>query len=162
MPSIKDYRDAMARLCGAVNVVTTDGPGGQAGVTASAVCSVTDQPPTLLVCINRSSFAHKVFVENGILCVNVLSAAQQGLSAAFADRLIAMPERFEQAEWVRLATGAPALEDALANLDGHIVQIHNVGTHSVFYAELHEIRLSLNGSAEGLAYFNRTYHSLGV
>ena len=47
------YREAMARLGAAVNVVTTDGPGGRAGFTASAVCSVTDTPPTLLVCANR-------------------------------------------------------------------------------------------------------------
>ena len=41
------YREAMARLGAAVNVITTDGPGGRAGFTASAVCSVTDTPPTL-------------------------------------------------------------------------------------------------------------------
>ena len=43
------YREAMARLGAAVNVITTDGPGGRAGFTASAVCSVTDSPPTLLI-----------------------------------------------------------------------------------------------------------------
>ncbi len=48
------YRDAMARLGAAVSIVTTDGPAGRAGFTASAVCSVTDDPPTLLVCMNRS------------------------------------------------------------------------------------------------------------
>ena len=45
----------MARLGAAVNIITTDGPGGKRGFTASAVCSVTDSPPTLLVCLNRSS-----------------------------------------------------------------------------------------------------------
>ena len=49
------YREAMARLGAAVNVITTDGPGGRAGFTASAVCSVTDTPPTLLVCANRTN-----------------------------------------------------------------------------------------------------------
>ena len=49
------YREAMARLGAAVNVITTDGPGGRAGFTASAVCSVTDSPPTLLVCANRTN-----------------------------------------------------------------------------------------------------------
>ena len=51
----KEYRNAMARLGAAVNIVTTDGEGGRAGFTASAVCSVTDDPPTLLVCMNRGS-----------------------------------------------------------------------------------------------------------
>ncbi len=45
------FRDAMSSLAAAVNVITTDGPHGRAGFTATAVCSVTDQPPTLLVCI---------------------------------------------------------------------------------------------------------------
>ena len=49
------YREAMARLGAAVNVVTTDGPGGRGGFTASAVTSVTDDPPTLLVCANRTN-----------------------------------------------------------------------------------------------------------
>jgi hypothetical protein len=53
--SREQFRDAMARLGAAVNIVTTDGTAGRAGFTASAVCSVTDDPPTLLVCLNRSS-----------------------------------------------------------------------------------------------------------
>jgi len=51
--SREQFRDAMARLGAAVNIVTTDGTAGRAGFTASAVCSVTDDPPTLLVCLNR-------------------------------------------------------------------------------------------------------------
>ncbi len=56
MPVTRDeFRDAMARLGAAVNVVTSAGPAGRGGFTASAVCSVTDDPPSLLVCLNRSS-----------------------------------------------------------------------------------------------------------
>jgi flavin reductase len=47
----EDYRDAMACLGAAVSIVTTDGAAGRAGFSASAVCSVTDDPPTLLVCL---------------------------------------------------------------------------------------------------------------
>jgi flavin reductase len=55
--SLDEFREGMAVLAGAVNIVTTDGPGGRAGLTASAVCSVTAEPPTLLVCVNRGSSA---------------------------------------------------------------------------------------------------------
>lgn len=48
------FRNAMAQLGTAVHVVTTDGAGGRAGFTASAVCSVTDTPPSVLVCINKA------------------------------------------------------------------------------------------------------------
>lgn len=57
------FRDAMSSLAAAVNVITTDGPGGRAGFTATAVCSVTDQPPTLLVCINRSASVYETFID---------------------------------------------------------------------------------------------------
>ena len=53
--SRQEFRDAMARLGAAVNIITTDGAAGRGGITATAVCSVTDDPPTLLVCLNRTS-----------------------------------------------------------------------------------------------------------
>ena len=85
MPKVasQDYRDAMACLGASVNIVTTDGWAGRAGFTASAVCSVTDNPPTLLVCINRESSAYASVRENGVVCVNVLSARHERLSRLF-------------------------------------------------------------------------------
>ncbi len=160
MVSIAEFRNGMSLLTGAVNVITTGGPAGLAGFTASAVCSVTDQPPSLLVCMNRSSFAHRFFVENRAICVNVLSAVQQGLSALFANRDVTMEQRFARAPWSPLTTGAPALEGALVNFDGVITHIHEVGSHSVFIAELRDVRLAGDAS-QGLVYFNRAYHRLG-
>jgi flavin reductase len=73
------FRDALAGLGAAVNIVTTDGGTGRAGCTASAVCSVTDEPPTLPVGINRASRNNAIMRENGELCVNVLAAGQRRL-----------------------------------------------------------------------------------
>src|SRR5689334_21823720 len=78
------YREAMARLGAAVNVITTDGPAGRAGFTASAVCSVTDTPPTLLVCANRSNDSYPAFQGNQVLCVSTLTPDQQDISPVFA------------------------------------------------------------------------------
>lgn len=69
-----DFRNAMSLLTTAVNVITTEGEDGMHGFTASAVCSVTDTPPTLLVCMNQSSRSHTHFVDNKILSVNVLGS----------------------------------------------------------------------------------------
>ena len=80
-----DFRNATAQLGSAITIITTDGPAGRFGFTASAVCSVADSPPTLLVCMNRSSFAHGKFQHNGVLCVNVLSGQHQQLSGIFAN-----------------------------------------------------------------------------
>lgn len=159
--SVDAFRNGMALMPGAVTVITTDGPQGAAGFTASAVCSVTDSPPTLLVCMNRNSFAHHYFAANQVLCVNVLQGQQQDVSALFASREVSMPERFARCAHRTLASGAPALDDALVNLDGRIVATHDVGTHSVFYVELSEVRIPTpEAPPSGLAYFNRSYHAL--
>ena len=95
MPEVasQDYRDAMACLGASVNIVTTDGRAGRAGFTASAVCSVTDDPPTLLVCMNRGSSAYASVRENGVVCVNVLSARHERLSQLFGSG-IPVEQRF--------------------------------------------------------------------
>lgn len=160
--SADTFRQGMARLAGAVTVVTTDGPAGRAGFTASAVCSVTDRPPTVLVCMNRGSHAHPQFVENGVLCVNVLAGHQQSLSSLFADRTVAQAERFLRCAWQARATGAPGLDDALVQLDGSIVASHDVGSHRVFIVELRQLVLAGDESSQGLVYFDRGYHALGA
>ncbi len=159
MVDVSNFRNAMAMLGGAVSVITTDGVAGRFGFTASAVCSVTDSPPTLLVCMNRSSHSNEHFKRNGAVCVNTLCGDHQQLSGAFADRTLTMDERFAVTEWTTLESGAPVMLDALVNFDCRIVQVHEVGSHSIFYCEIQTIRQS--GADEGLVYFNRAYHRLG-
>ena len=159
MVDINAFRDGMAMLASAVTVVTTGGPQGQAGFTATAVSSVTDQPPTLLVCMNRGSYAHPMFIGNGTLCVNVLASDQQSLSGLFADRNVTMDERFARVGWQALDTGSPALDGALVSFDCRIVQTHDVGSHSVFYCQVEGVRQG--ASRSGLVYFNRGYHDVG-
>ena len=72
-PAQQQFRAAMANLSAAVNIVTTDGVSGKAGITVSAVCSVTDDPPTLLVCVNQRSYTHDIFRTNRRMAVNVLA-----------------------------------------------------------------------------------------
>src|ERR1700747_2021505 len=66
------FREAMRRLGAAGAAITTAGPSGKSGTTATAVCSVSDAPPTLLVCLNRRSRTNPLVVENGVFCVNTL------------------------------------------------------------------------------------------
>jgi len=92
------FREGMSRLGAACNIITTDGPAGRAGFTASAVCSVTDSPPTLLVCVNRSSSVYDRFADNEALCVNTLKPDHEELSRLFGGK-IGMDERFAAAAW---------------------------------------------------------------
>ncbi|EQM77156.1 NADH-dependent FMN reductase RutF [Stutzerimonas stutzeri] len=159
-PMLKqDYRDAMARLAAAVNVITTDGPCGRAGFTATAVCSVTDDPPTLLVCLNRSASPHPAVIGNGTLCINTLASDHQALSNLFGGKT-PMAERFAAASWSTWATGAPVLDDAVASFDCRISQISSVGTHDILYCEV--LALRRRDSADGLVYFDRRYHEVSA
>ncbi len=148
----------MARLGAAVNVITTDGPAGRAGFTASAVCSVTDEPPTLLVCLNRSASVYEAFSRNGTVCVNTLAHGQERLSNLFGGKT-PMAERFAGAEWSELFSGAPVLDGALVSFDCRVAQVSQVGTHDILFCEVLAIRQG-EGS-KGLMYFARGYHGLG-
>jgi flavin reductase len=148
------FRQGMANLGAAVNVITTDGGAGQAGFTASAVCSVTDTPPTLLVCLNRSASVFETFKINQVLCVNTLSSQQQHLSNLFGGKT-PMPERFAQGTWSTLLTNAPVLEDALVSFDCEVVQTMSVGSHDVLFCQVKAMKQSYGLNA--LIYFNRGY-----
>jgi flavin reductase len=154
-----NYRAGMARLGAAVHVVTSDGAAGKAGIAASAVCSVTDTPPTLLVCVNQQSSAHNALIENGVLCVNTLSVSHEGLSRRFGAGL-SVEERFAGTTWSTLKTGAPVLEDALVAFDCKIIETVCQGTHSVFFCEVQDIKLNDGETIGGLIYFDRQYHGL--
>ena len=151
------FRDAMARVASAVHLVTTDGPGGRAGFTASAVCSVSDGPPTLLVCINRASSAHAAVSANDVLCVSTLAAGHSDIAAAFSRRTT-MEARFATGAWSTLITGAPALRDALTAFDCRIVARHPVGTHDVLYCAV--VGLAESREGQGLVYVERDYHAV--
>lgn len=153
------FRDAMARLGAAVNIVTTDGPAGRAGFTASAVCSVTDAPPTLLVCLNRAASVYETFRLNQILCVNTLARGHETISGLFGGKT-PMEERFAQASWGTLATGAPVLEGAVVAFDCRVNEIVESGTHDVLFCNV--VAVEFDPTRDGLVYFARRYHTLSV
>jgi flavin reductase len=152
--SSQDYRDAMACLGAAVNIVTTNGSAGRAGFTASAVCSVTDNPPTLLVCMSRGSSAYASVTGNGVLCVNVLSARHERL---FGGR-IPFDERFAAAAWSTLETGVPVLADCAVAFDCRIIDVAAVATHDVLFCRV--VALQRSDSVDNLIYFGRDYHAV--
>jgi flavin reductase len=156
-PEAQAFRNGMSRLGAAVNIVTTDGPAGRHGLTVSAVCSVTDTPPTLLVCINKNSYSHDAFAENGVVCVNVLGPAHESLSKSFARWT--GEDRFASTTWHSLSTGAPVLGDAAVAFDCKIVERQSRGTHTVFFCEVQATEAA-EGEADGLVWFARRFHPL--
>ena len=153
------YREAMARLGRRGERDHHGWAGGRAGFTASAVTSVTERPPTLLVCANRTNDFYPAMKQNGVLCVNTLTPAQEGLSPVFAGMTQhTMDERFDGYAWQRLDTGAPVLDEAVVVFDCRISQVVEVGTHDMFFCSVEAVR---TGTAhEGLIYYGRGYHKV--
>ena len=150
----------MARLGAAVNVVTTTGEAGPCGLTASAVCSVTDDPPTLLLCINRESELNEMFGRRA--CCASTRWPPPRKNSPFIRRVHrgAAGGPLRAGRWTTLATGAPVLSDAVVSFDCRIAQSTEVGTHTVFFCEVDAIQTG--GAHEGLIYFGRSYHRIIV
>jgi flavin reductase (DIM6/NTAB) family NADH-FMN oxidoreductase RutF len=153
------FRDAMARLASPTHIVTTAGQNGRAGLTATAVASVSDAPPTVLVCIEANSRTLAAIAANGVFCINTLPGGSTDLAETFAGRRgIEGEARFASARWGRLASGAPVLEQALAAFDCRLVAIREVATHRIVIGEV----LALGGAGQGasLIYRNRRFETV--
>ncbi|WP_334060295.1 flavin reductase [Alteromonas sp. S005] len=152
----EQYREGMSSLAAAVNVVTTTGPEGRAGFTATAVCSVSDSPATLLVCLNRSASVHQVFKNSTHLVINTLTSKHQSISNTFGGKA-PMSERFELGEWGESATGCPQLLDAAVSFDCVITDVKSVATHDVLFCQV--VGIKQDQEADALLYYQRGYHS---
>jgi flavin reductase len=154
----RQYRDAMSLLGGAVNIITSNGPSGKVGFAATAVCSVSDQPPTLLVCTNRSSTSYRPIIENAVLCVNTLSSSSEELARIFGGQRGKIVDRFAHGEWTIGQTGAPILASAIASFDCRLLNAYENGTHDIFVCEV--ISSISRAEADGLFYYKRTYRTI--
>lgn len=150
------YRQGMSSLAAAVNVVTTKGPEGRAGFTATAVCSVSDNPATLLVCLNRGASVHEVFKNSTHLVINTLTSQHQPISNTFGGKA-PMNERFELGEWEESVTGCPRLVDAAVSFDCIITDVKSVATHDVLFCQVVDIKQDQD--ADALLYYQRGYNS---
>ena len=158
-PGLRDaFIGGMSHAACTVNIITTDGPAGRAGVTVSAMSSVSaDTPkPTLLVCVHHKSPAAQKIIDNGCFVVNVLRDDQAYISDTFAGRFKdQLADKFDCTEWEIMSTGAPRVADPLVGFDCRVVSSEQVGTHHVFFGEVQEIHNSGRGSP--LIYANRAY-----
>jgi flavin reductase (DIM6/NTAB) family NADH-FMN oxidoreductase RutF/DNA-binding transcriptional LysR family regulator len=152
------FLEGMSRAAATVSIVTTGGKAGRAGVTVSAMCSVSadSATPSLLVCVHVLSKAAQTIQENGAFCVNVLRDDQAHIADTFAGRTKTISgDKFECGAWNVLASGAPVLADSLVAFDCSLKKAFQHGSHWVFVGELIDLRLSETGSP--LVYANRAY-----
>ena len=134
-----DFREGMRQLAAGVTIVTTSIGEQRTGLTATAVCSLSADPPLLLACVNREAGAHDPTLQSRVFCVNVLGAQHLDLAEQFSSSS-RVPERFSTGDWGTLATGAPVLMDALASFDCLLGQTLRAETHTVLTGRVQAVR----------------------
>ena len=142
--SLEQFKLGMRLLAGAVNIISSVHGGRRYGMTATAVCSVTADPPTVLVCINKLATTHGIVAKSRLFCVNVLRADDAELSTTFSGAASG-EGRFKSRDWTRLATGAPVLIDALVSFDCRVVKKVTYGTHGIFLGQVEQVLVGKPG-----------------
>jgi flavin reductase len=140
----EQFKIGMRALAGAVNIITSFNAGHRYGMTATAVCSATADPPTVLACINKLASTHGAISKSKVFCVNVLRSEDWELSTTFSGAH-AGEGRFKSRNWTRLATGSPVLIDALVSFDCRVVKTLAHGTHTIFLGEVDQVLVGKKG-----------------
>ncbi|MBL0932036.1 MAG: flavin reductase family protein, partial [Alphaproteobacteria bacterium] len=131
-----------------VTIVTTFDGQTRAGLTATAVCSLSAEPPQLLVCVNRQAYPNRVIARAKRFCVNVLASGQAALALRFAGATGHKGEdRFAKGRWNVLATGAPVLDGALTSFDCELARAIRSGTHTIFIGRVLAVTTRQSGPA---------------
>ncbi len=155
------YRELMRHQAGAVTVIATGTHDnrGRSGLTATAVASLSDTPPTILACVQQRLHAHTLIEELGVFSVNILNSNQQDIAEKFAGKTKLSGEgRFSDDDWGLLVTGAPVLAGALACLDCRLLECHRFATHSIFIGSV--VAGKFRKDSEPLLYYRGDYWQL--
>lgn len=156
MTSAGDFKRAMRHLAAGVAIVATEHDGRRAGLTVTAVCSFSADPPMLLVCIGVGASAHDLVEASGRFSVNLLAQGQEELAQRFSGRTgMSGEDRFAAGQWRPLATGAPVLNGSLVSLDCRLAQVTSLATHSVFIGTV--VDVAAGNAATPLLYAHGTY-----
>ena len=158
MPISKDeFRHALGRFASGVTVVTTRDSGGRLhGITVSAFCSLSLEPPLILVCIEKNTGSHYAFEQSNSFVVNILREDQQHLSDHFASFL---PDKFAAVKYHPGIDDLPVLEDVLANLECRLVNSHANGDHTIYVGQIEKATVN-NGNP--LVYWHGNYRNLAI
>jgi len=152
-----DFKAVMGRFTTGVTVVTTALGSQRAGITVNAFCSVSLDPPLVLVCIERTAHIHDLLIEAGVFAVNLLAERQDEVARCFANSSDRRNQEFCSCKTQNLQTGAPVLRDALGFLDCVITDVFPGGDHSIIVG-----RIEALGAADRkpLVYYRSQYTDL--
>jgi len=155
------FRAAMRKLAGAVSVLTVGQGEARTGLTATSVTSLSVEPPTLLICVNRAASSAAPLLKERAFAINVLRPHHRDVADRFAGKGgLKGPERYPGADWTRLETGAPVLADALAAFDCELEDAIERHSHLIIIGRVVASRIT--ESAEPLLYWAGDYRGLAL
>jgi flavin reductase (DIM6/NTAB) family NADH-FMN oxidoreductase RutF len=150
-----EFKAALGRFASGVTVVTTkDADGKLHGLTVSAFCSVSMNPPLILVCILKTTGSYLSFEESKAFVVNILDESQQQISNHFASHL---DDKFSNQNYEINESGLPVLANCLASLECDLKHSYDGGDHTIFVGEIHKIFLN---EGNPLIYWKSKYRDL--
>jgi flavin reductase (DIM6/NTAB) family NADH-FMN oxidoreductase RutF len=151
----REFRRSLGQFASGVTVVTTrDGAGQPQGLTASSFCSVSLEPPLVLVCVDNRLGARRAIEESGLFAVSVLAESQEAISRRFAG---GGADKFTGVELVPGTSGVPLVAGALAHIECRLAAAHTAGDHTIFVGEV--LRLEAT-PGRPLLYHESGYHRL--
>ncbi|QWG22513.1 flavin reductase family protein [Bradyrhizobium sediminis] len=151
-----EFRAAMRHLAGGVSVITAGRGRDITGMTVTSVSSLSVEPASLIVSINRESSSWPLLKRYGFFGVNILTADQIDIAERFSGKDgLKGAERFAGAEWITRASGVPLLAGALAAADCEVEDIVERHSHAIVIGRVLDIRVSARTAA--LAYWQGQY-----
>lgn len=157
--NVDQFKDSMRHLAGAMSVITVGRADDRTGFTATSVSSLSIDPPSVLVSLNRNSSSWPVLQRYGKFAVNVLAHDQHDIADRFAGRGgVKGAQRYHGANWAELVTGASALSDALTVLDCELDEAIDRHSHSILIGRVRAI--TVRGEARPLLYWHGAYRQI--
>lgn len=157
--STEAFMSAMANLAGGVVIVTTSTEGGRAsGMTATAVCSVSIDPPLVMACMKRGAATHRAVEVSGVFALNLLPARSEALARRFASN---RRNKFEGVSTMTGATGAPILDGMMAHCECTVEKTIDAGDHTIFIGRVRGAASSGDERRRPLLYLRGDYGSIG-
>jgi flavin reductase (DIM6/NTAB) family NADH-FMN oxidoreductase RutF len=151
-----DFRGAMRHLAGGVSVITVGRGSDITGMTVTSVSSLSVDPPTLIVSINRESSSWPLLKRLGFFGVNILAAGQLEVAERFTGKDgLKGADRFTGAQWIRRVSGVPLLVGALSAIDCQVEEIVERHSHAIVIGRVLDIQAS--PQTAGLAYWQGRY-----
>jgi 3-hydroxy-9,10-secoandrosta-1,3,5(10)-triene-9,17-dione monooxygenase reductase component len=155
-------KEAMRRVAGGVAVITAGLDDERTGLTATSAVSLSMNPPTMLITVNRSSSSFPVIRQRRHFCVNILHADQADVAARFAGAGgVKGKHRYEGADWIRMGSGALGLVGALAVIDCEVEEIIERHSHGIILGAVRDVQGDL-GDGSALVYGHGRFGSLNL